>query len=117
VIRASLCSLSAATFVALGGGCGNTTEDSQGALVAVLDVRGTPDVSMPLHITVQDDNGRQVDDGSLHNDLQPLTFLLPAGSYRLTAMPGCSNRATVPKGSSETVVVSISGKRCSVIRI
>jgi hypothetical protein len=32
-------------------------------------------------------------------------------------MPGCSNRATVPEGSSETVVVSISGKRCSVIRI
>jgi hypothetical protein len=117
VDRPSLRALAAAALVALGGGCGNETEDQQGALVAVLDVRGTPDVSMPLHITVQDDDGREVEDGSLHNARQPLIFLLPAGSYRLTAMPGCSDTASVPKGSSATVVVSIDRKHCSVIRM
>jgi hypothetical protein len=116
VNRVSVCALAGAILTALGGGCGGAAPDTQGALVAVLDVQGTPDVGMPLHITVQDDEGRQVEEGSLHNALRPLAFLLPAGSYRVTAMPGCADRVAVSKGTSQTVLVSIKGNRCSVTR-
>src|SRR5215218_8478121 len=116
VNRVSVCALAGATLAAFGGGCGGEAPDTQGALVAVLDVQGTPDLGMPLHITVQDDEVRQIEDGLLNNALPPLAFLLPAGSYRLTAMPGCSVPATVSKGTSQTVLVSINGQQCSVTR-
>jgi hypothetical protein len=106
--------LAGATLAALGGGCGGKAPDTHGALVVVLDVRAG--VGMPLHLTVQDAGGRQVEEGSLHNALQPLAFLLRPGSYRVTAMPGCSDHATVSRGTSQTVLVSISGRRCSVTR-
>lgn len=101
------------------GGCDHRTGVSSnlgrsGELTVVMNVVGTPNASLPLHLVVRDSRGHPVGEAPLSNDPQGWSFRLRPGAYRVVIVDGCVRRLRLGARAHVSLTVVLRDRGCRI---